>query len=156
VTEQKVISYAILAIAGLITIGLFFVDFYLGAIAVVILVVLIMSYRIMGETAHYPDVVAHLEEDARGIRLTNRGTGSAQEIHVTLVPHNIEFNLPDLAADATHVFALPQMVEKVKVLLTYKNHEGTLVSRNVTLSSLEDNPDDEDLLKPAFPIFGWK
>jgi hypothetical protein len=53
------------------------------------------------------------------------------------------------------MFALPQMIEKVKVVLTYTSRDGKRVSRSFRLSSLEEQP-EEDLLKPAFPIFGWK
>jgi hypothetical protein len=153
--QQKFIQNTVLVLAAVITIALFFVDIFYGLMAVVILAVLFMSFRIMGETTHYSDVVASLLENAQGIILTNRGNDVAVDIHITLVPHNIEFDLPNLEADATHMFALPQMIEKVKVVLTYTSRDGKRVSRSFRLSSLEEQP-EEDLLKPAFPIFGWK
>jgi hypothetical protein len=155
VEQQKFMQNAVLVIAAVITIALFFVDIFYGLMAVIILAVLFMSFRIMGETTHYPDVVASLPEMAQGIILTNRGNDAAMDIHITLVPHNIEFDLPNLEADATHMFALPQMVDKVKVVLTYSSRNGKRVSRSFRLSSLEEKS-EEDLLKPAFPIFGWK
>jgi hypothetical protein len=154
--QQKRIQSVVLVIAALTTIALFFIDFFFGAMAVIVLAVLFMSFWIMGETTHFPDVVASLPENARGIILSNRGNDVAKEIHITLVPHNLEFDLPSLEADATHLFALPQMVEKVKVLLTYKNREGGSISRSYNLSSLNETHGEEDLLKPAFPMFGWK
>ncbi len=145
----------VLVIAAVITLALFFIDIFFGLMAVIVLAVLFMSVRIMGETTRYPDVVASLPENARGIILSNRGNDTALDIHVTLVPHDIEFDLPNLEAEASHMFALPQMIEQVKVLLTYKNRKGGVVSRTYRLSSMEEET-EEDLLKPAFPIFGWK
>jgi hypothetical protein len=155
VTEQNRTQIVVLAIAAVITIALFFIDIFFGLMAVIVLAVLFMSVRIMGETTQYPDVVATLPENARGILLTNRGNDRALDIHITLVPQDIEFDLPNLEAEASHIFALPQMIEQVKVLLTYKNRKGGVVSRTYRLSSMEEGT-EEDLLKPAFPIFGWK
>jgi hypothetical protein len=156
VGQQKRIQNVVLLIAVMITIALFFIDFFYGAMAVIVLGVLYMSFRIMGETTHFPDVVASLPENARGIILSNRGNDVAMDIHITLVPQNLEFDLPSLEADVTHLFALSQMVEKVKVLITYKSREGGSVSRSFNLSSLDEAHEEADLLKPAFPIFGWK
>ncbi|MDD1672935.1 MAG: hypothetical protein LUO93_10365 [Methanomicrobiales archaeon] len=156
VAQQNFIRNIVLAIAAVITVGLFFLDVFYGAMAVIILGVLFMSFRIMGETTHFPDVIASLPEDARGIILRNRGNETAQDIHVTLVPQNLEFDLPNLEADATHIFALPNMIESVKVLLTYKNQQGHMASRTFRLSSIGEKTEEEDPLKPVFPMFGWK
>jgi hypothetical protein len=156
VEQQNLSQNLVLVIGAVITIALFFIDILYGAMALIVLVALFMSFRIMRETTHYPDVVASLPENARGIILSNRGNDVAQEIHITLVPHDLEFDLPSLEADESHMFTLAQMIDQVKVLLTYKNRNGKQVSRSFNLSSLKEKSVEEDLLKPAFPMFGWK
>jgi hypothetical protein len=156
VEQQKVIRNVVLIIAAALTAVLFFIDILYGAMAIIILAVLVMSFRIMGETTHFPDVVATLPEDARGLILINRGNEAAKDLHITLVPQNMEFDLPALEADETHLFALPSMIENVRVLLSYRNLQGGKVSRSFLLSPLKEAREEEDLLKPAFPLFGWK
>jgi hypothetical protein len=155
VAQKKFIRNVVLLIATAITVLLFIMDIFYGAMAAIILAILFMSFRIMGETTHFPDVIAHLPENAKGILLENRGNESARGIHITLVPQNLEFDLPILEADATHNFALPQMIEGVKVILTYQNEIGQTFSRSFRLSPLKEEG-EEDILKPAFPLFGWK
>lgn len=133
---------------------MFFIDLLFAAIGVVFLIVFLMSMKIMGETTHIPDVTARLREDAKAITLINRGNDLAQEIHVTLVPLNIEFNVPSLAEDAEYIFALPSMVSEVRVVVTFQNTTGKAYSRNYFLTI--QNPSDEDLLRPTVPLFGWK
>jgi hypothetical protein len=154
--QQDNVRNGVLIIATVITLLLFFVNVFYGAMAVVVLAILFMSFRIMGETTHFPDVIARLPETAKGIVLENRGNEEAEGIHVILVPQNLEFDLPTLGVDATHMFALPQMIEGVKVLLTYQNKKGQTFSRSFRLSPLKEDVEEEDLLKPAFPMFGWK
>jgi hypothetical protein len=156
VAQQEFIQNVVLVIATVITIVLFFFDIFYGAMAVIVLAVLFMSFRINRETIHFPDLIVVLPENARGIILKNQGNDTAEDIHVTLVPLDMEFDLPRLEADASHTFAVPRMIEKIKVLLTYKNTKGNSVSRSFNLSSLKEEPGEEDLLKPAFPMFGWK
>ncbi|MDD1671742.1 MAG: hypothetical protein LUO82_01910 [Methanomicrobiales archaeon] len=139
---------------GIITVVLFLVDPLFAAIGVVFLIVFFMSSKIMGETTHLPDIIVRLGENAKAITLVNRGNDIAQEIHVTLVPLNIEFDVPSLAADAEYSFALPSMVSEVRVLVTYQNIAGKVHSRTYPLSI--QNPGDDDLLKPTVPLFGWK
>lgn len=139
---------------GIITVLLFLVDPLFAAIGVLLLIILLMSSKIMGETTHLPDITARLGENAKAITLVNRGNDIAKEIHVTLVPLNIEFDVPSLAADAEYLFALPSMVSEVRVIVTYQNFVGKAHSRNYFLSI--QNPGDDDLLKPTVPLFGWK
>lgn len=144
----------ILVIGLVITALLAVINLFVAGMVLIVVLVLLMSFRIMGETEHLPDVVARLQEDAKGVKFINRGNDQARQIHITLVPLNMEFDLPVLEADATHAIALPSMVSELKVLITFKNVQGRPFSRNYSLSALGGN--DEDLLKPTFPIFGWK
>jgi hypothetical protein len=141
-------------IAGLIVAGaLFFVDPYLAGIAVILVITLAIAFFIMGETHNLPDLACVLSEDAKGIVLVNQGNDPAVRIHVTLVPLDREFDLPELPADGRHTFSFPSMIAEAKALVSYENREGRKFSRTCKLSAIGR---DEDLLKPPFPIFGWK
>lgn len=142
-------------VAGLIiAAALFFVDPYLAGIAVILVITLAIVFFIMGETHNLPDLVCVLSEDAKGIVLLNQGNDLAVRIHVTLVPLDREFDLPELPADGRHTFFLPAMIAGAKALVSYENRDGRRFSRTYHLSAT--GKEDEDLLKPLFPTFGWK
>jgi len=113
-----------------------------------------MSFHIMGETRDLPDVTCILSEDAKRIVLVNRGNDRALGIHVTLVPLDREFDLPELPPDGRHDFPLPGMISEAKALVSYGNDAGRRFSRSIRLSATGKG--EEDLLKPLFPFFGWK
>ena len=140
--------------AGLvIAAALFFVDPYLAGIAVILVISLAVVFFIMGETHNLPDLTCVLSEDAKGIQLVNQGNDLAVRIHVTLVPLDREFDLPELPADGTHTFSLSAMIAEAKALVSFENRDGRKFSRTCRLSATGR---DEDLLKPLFPTFGWK
>jgi hypothetical protein len=144
----------ILLVAGLlITLLLIFINIYLAGIVFILLITILMSLQIMQDTAGIPDIAVHLRDDAKAILLTNKGNARAVKIHGSLVPLNIEFDIPSLDEDATFEFPLNSMVEEVKVAITYKNEKGSPFSKSTMLSSLEEEP---DLLKPMIPVFKWK
>ncbi|MDN7025752.1 hypothetical protein FGU65_12825 [Methanoculleus sp. FWC-SCC1] len=145
---------AILVIGVLAVLGLLFINIFYALIALVVVLALLMSLRIMGDSADYPDVVAALNEDAKGVTVKNRGTGEAKNIRVAIVPLNIEFALPSLKADEESAYAFSTMIEEAKAVVTYEDDQGRHYSRSYPLSALGGG--EEDLLKPAFPIFGWK
>ncbi|MFA5236605.1 MAG: hypothetical protein WC362_01985 [Methanoregula sp.] len=147
--------YKILLAAGaLICILLFFIDIYLGATGVIILVALAMSVYIMEDSKILPDVTARLGDDAKKIVITNAGTAPAYRIHVTLVPLDIEFDLPELAVDARYEYALTRMIEEAKAVVLFDDAKGVQTSRTFTLLAMGKS--DDDLLKPMFPLFKWK
>jgi len=142
-------------VAGLIVAAaLFFVDPYLAGIAIILVFTLAIAFYIMGETHNLPDLACSLADDAKGILLVNQGNDLAVKIHVTLVPLDREFDLPELPVDARHTFPLPAMIAEAKALVSYENRNGRRISRTFGLSATGKG--DEDLLKPPFPIFGWK
>jgi hypothetical protein len=144
----------VLAAGLIVTAALFFVDPYLAGIAVILVLTLAMALFIMGETHNLPDLACLLSEDAKGILLVNQGNDLAVRIHVTLVPLDREFDLPELPADGRHTFSLPAMIAEAKALVSYENRDGRRFSRTYHLSATGKG--DEDLLKPLFPTFGWK
>jgi hypothetical protein len=113
-----------------------------------------MSFHIMGETSDLPEVACFLSEDAKRIVLVNRGNDRALGIHVTLVPLEKEFDLPELPSDGRREFPLPGMIAEAKALVSYENGAGRRFSRTFPLSATGKG--EEDLLKPLFPMFGWK
>jgi hypothetical protein len=46
------------------------------------------------------------------------------------------------------------MIQQAKVMITYQNERGDRFSKTTMLSVFDVS--DDDLLKPAFPVFKWK
>ena len=144
----------ILLVAGiLITILSLLVSIYLAGFVFILLVAAVMSLMIMQDSTSLPDLVAELSEDAKAVVIRNSGNAVATKIHVALVPANIEFDLPFLAVEATHLHPVGQMIEEVKVVIRFENEQGTTFSRTYHLSSTGDSFEP---LKPMIPLFGWK
>jgi hypothetical protein len=135
--------------------ALFLFDPYLAGIAAILVVTLAIAFHIMGETEHLPPrPTCWLSEDAKRIIIVNKGNMAAIGIHVTLVPLGLEFDLPELAVEGRHEFPLPSMIAEAKAVVTWGDASGRRFSRSFLLSATAKG--DEDLLKPVFPIFGWK
>jgi hypothetical protein len=132
----------------------FFADIYFSGIAAVILVMLGMSFFIMQDSRFLPEIIVFLRDDAKGIVVTNRGNDAAKNIHVAIIPHNIEFDVPALAVDARYEYQHHEMISVAKAAVTYQNSQGLACSQTFRLSALERS--DDDLLKPVIPLFKWK
>lgn len=149
--DKKINILIILGI--LITIAAAFFDIYLGGIVGMIFVAVIMSLMIMQDTTGIPEIVPKLTDDGKGIILSNTGNARAENIHVTLVPNNIEFDIASLDVDASYEYSLGTMVQEIKTRITYSNENRRLFSSSKKLSVFEEDP---DLLKPMIPMFKWK
>ena len=146
-------STAAVLAAGLVaTAALYFVSIYLAGVAIIIVAAIVMSLLIMQDTRNRPQIDARLREDAKGIVITNTGNAPAEQIHVALVPLNIEYDIPALSVDASHEHLLPSMIPEVKVVVTYRNGKGQEFTHSFPLSSAGGF----DPLKPMIPIFSWK
>ena len=132
----------------------FFIDIYLGAMGVIILVALAMSFYIMEDTKILPDLFVGLHDDAKQVIVTNRGNAPAYKIHVAIVPLDIEFEIPSLEADKSAGHALDHMINEAKAVAVFEDQNGKRYSRTFKLSALENN--DDDLLEPMVPLFRWK
>jgi len=144
----------ILLILGiLVTAALLFYDIYLGGIIGIIFIAIVMSMVIMQDTTGIPEVVAKLNEEGKGVVLTNTGNARAEKIHVLIIPNNIEFDVASLDVDAAYEHPLGAMVQEVKIKISYYNENGRLFSSTRKLSVFEEEP---DLLKPLIPMFKWK
>jgi hypothetical protein len=137
----------------IITIAAYFYDIYLAGIVGVIVIALIMTMMIMRDTTGIPEVVAKLNDDAKGIVLTNTGNARAEKIHGTLIPDNLNFDIASLEVDSTYVYPLDRMVQEIKINLTYSNENGRLFTSSKKLSVFDEEP---DLLRPLIPMFKWK
>jgi hypothetical protein len=144
----------ILGVGVLVCALLFYIDIYLGATGVVVLIAIAMSFFIMEDAGVLPDVAIRLHDDAKRIIVTNRGTAPAYRIHITLVPLNIEFDIPELSVDATSERQLQEMISEAKAVVTFEDSKGSHYTRTTAISALGKN--DDDLLKPMFPLFKWK
>jgi hypothetical protein len=147
-------SVIILTAGFVVCLILIFINFYLGAIAGVLLIVLGMSFFIMQDARYLPEIGVSLQDDAKGILVINHGNDVAVGIHVAIVPHNIEFDVISLAADGRFEYPLAAMLTEAKAVATYQNSEGFKYSQTFRLSALGKS--DDDLLKPALPLFKWK
>lgn len=144
--NQKIL----LVVGGFITLGLLFIDVFLALIALVFVLVLLMTFHIMGETGNYPLVAIELSENAREVIVTNAGTGEARNIHVALVPLDVEFDVASLGPDEESGHGLDSMVVEAKAFVTYENGAGKKYTRTYPLTSLGSG---RDPLEPMFPMF---
>ncbi len=144
----------ILIVAGILaTIIAFIFSIYAAGIVFIILIVLVMSMLIMNDTAHLPDIVAELSDDAKAVILRNNGNTGAVKIHVALVPQNIEFDIPSLGVEERYTHPVQSMIQEVKAVITFENEQGNHFSRTYKLSSCGESFEP---LRPMIPIFGWK
>lgn len=137
----------------ILAIVLAFVSIYLAGIVFVIIITLVISQMIMQDSSFQPDITAKLREDAKAIVLTNTGNAVAGNIHVAIVPMDLEYDVPLLAVEASYEYPLKAMAGEIKVVLTYENDRKNRFTGSFMLSSM--NP-GYDPLKPVFPLFGWK
>jgi hypothetical protein len=118
-----------------------------------IFIAIIMSLIIMQDTTGIPEVVAKLSDEAKSIILTNTGNARAEKIHVTLIPSNVEFDVPSLDVDSSYEHPLGTMVQEIKIKITWSNENKRLFSSSKKMSVFDEDP---DLLRPMVPMFKWK
>jgi len=102
----------------------------------------------------HPNITASLNDEAKSVELKNNGNASAYAIHVAIIPHEIEFDIPQLKEDEKYLYAFGKMINEAKVLVSFENEDKASFSKTYLLSATGIS--DEDLLKPAFPFFKWK
>jgi hypothetical protein len=137
----------------LFTILLSFISIYLAGIAFILTIVVVMSLFIMQDTLFLPNVEVALKDNARGIILTNSGNSPAVKIHVSLVPVNIDYDLPALGIDESHEYLLESMIQEVKVVVQFENEKGQPFSHSMKLSAYGT---EFEPFKPIIPLFKWK
>lgn len=146
-------KFLFLAGAGIIlTIVAFLINIYAGGIVVVLVAVIVMSFFIMQDSKNLPDVVVDLKEDAKGIVVRNSGNADAVNVHVSLVPVNIEYQIQSLAVDQVNEYPLETMLSEAKAVARFENVMGDSFSRTYDLSALGSY----DPFKPMIPLFRHK
>jgi len=141
-------------IAGLIISALLAViSIYLTGIAVILVIVLAMSFQIMQDSDRLTNLAVVLSENARVIVIINKGNTLVRNIEVSLIPLDVEFKVPELAADKTFSYEHSQMVNEAKATVEFEDINGLKYHKSFQLSALHN---EDDLLKPMFPIFNWK
>ncbi|NYT06684.1 MAG: hypothetical protein GKC05_00300 [Methanomicrobiales archaeon] len=148
--NKKILLVALL----IISLALFLYNIYVGLMALILFAALIMSIKIAETSSEHPDIEARLSDDAKGIELRNRGNAPAFNIHVAVVPINIEFDIPSLKEEEEYLYSFEAMIEEAKVVVTFENERGLRDSESFIVSALAR--DEDDFLKPVFPMFGWK
>ena len=148
-------NYKILLGAALVVcVILLIVNIYIGGMAFIIFIVLLMSVWIMEDSRMHPNITARLKDEAKGVELKNDGNAPAYAIHVAIIPHDIEFDIPQLKEDEKYLYAFGKMISEVKVIVSFENEDKGRFSKTYLLSATGTS--DDDLLRPAFPFFKWK
>jgi len=129
-------------------------DPFYAMIAVVTAAALLMGALIMKTSASLTDLECTLSDDAKTVIVSNKGNASIHDIHVALVPLDIEFDIASLEPEAHYRYQLASMLREGKAAITYTIPNGAKLSKNVHLAGGRDT--EQDLLKPAFPLFNWK
>jgi len=148
--DKKTQIVLVLGIA--ITIILLQFNIYLAGIVFILAITIFISLLIMQDSVCHPNVEVSLSEDAKSVILKNSGNAPAMNIHVALVPMNIEYDVRSLAIDETHNRLFDAMIPEVKAIITFENEEKNVFSKTSTLSALGAY----DPLKPMIPMFKWK
>ena len=146
-------KFLILAGAGIIlTIAASLISIYAGGVVLVLVAVIAMSLFIMQDTKNLPDIVVELKDDAKGIIIRNSGNADAVNVHVSLVPVNIEYCIQALAADQVNEYPLEAMLPEAKAVASFENVMGGAFLRTYDLSARGSY----DPLKPMIPLFRHK
>lgn len=149
---------ALVALAGVaLFIYLAFIGQFAASIAVMIILIIGMTIfmtRLSGKFGDIPELTAKLSPDAKSVIIKNSGNASAVQVHVALVPLNIEYDISEVPADQEHTYPLESMISEAKAFITWKDTEGHYFSHESAISALGGGEDD--LLKPMFPMFDIK
>ncbi|MHC1626728.1 MAG: hypothetical protein ACXQTN_05265, partial [Methanoculleaceae archaeon] len=129
-------------------------DIYYTYITVVIAAALLMGAVIMKSSSDLTYIECGLSDDAKSVTISNRGNAPAYDIHVALVPLETEFDIEKLGPDEEYTYPLDTMLREGKAAVTYRTENGAQVSRTFRLAGIDGG--EKDLLKPVFPMFGWK
>ncbi len=141
-------------VAGLIICALLSViSIYLTGIGVILVITLAMSFQIFQDSERLTDLAVVLSENAKVVRVINRGNMPIRNIIVSLIPLDMEFKVTELAVEGTFAYELPQMIHEARAIAEFEDINGKKFNKSFTISALHS---DDDLLKPMFPTFDWK
>jgi len=98
-----------------------------------------------------PLLFAYLGEDGRSFVLKNMGNIDALDIHVSIVPANLEYLIERIAADIEEKTNCDQLIGKNRIIVNYTDKTGTRYSKSADLSFNEEC--DYDPTQPMIPLF---
>ena len=102
-------------VAGLIICALLSViSIYLTGIGVILVITLAMSFQIFQDSERLTDLAVVLSENAKVVRVINRGNMPIRNIIVSLIPLDMEFKVTELAVEGTFAYELPQMIHEAR------------------------------------------
>lgn len=149
------------AVVGLAGVALFLylalTGQFMASIIVMVLLIIGMTVfmtRLGKKIGDIPELTAKLSPDAKSVIIRNSGNTAAMQIHVALVPLDIEYDIREIPADEEHSYSLDTMISEAKTFITWKDAEGHDFSHESNISALGKG--EEDLLKPMFPMFDIK
>lgn len=147
-------NHVLVIIVGLIISALLgMVSIYFTGIGVIIVIALAMSFQIMQDSDRLTELAVVLSENAKVITVINRGNMMIRNIRVSIIPFDVEFRIPELAVDGRSTYQLQRMINEGKAVVEFEDINGRQYSKSFDLSALHN---DDDLLKPMMPLFGWK
>ncbi|MCE5298236.1 MAG: hypothetical protein MUE45_07285 [Methanoregulaceae archaeon] len=144
----------LLGIALIVSVILLIINIYIGGIAFIIFIALVMSGWIMEDSWMHPNITASLRNEAKAVEFKNTGNAAAYAIHVAIIPYDIEFDIPLLKEDEKYLYAFGKMISEAKVMISFENEDKGRFSKTYMLSATGKS--DDELLKPVFPLFKWK
>ena len=149
---------AVIGLAGvLLFLYLAFIGQFLASIAIMIILIIGMTIfmtRLSEKITDVPELTAKLSPNAKNIIIRNSGNTRAIQIHIAVVPLDIEYDIADIPVDEEHTLPLDAMIREAKVVITCKDTAGHTFSHESDISALGKGEDD--LLKPMFPMFDIK
>ncbi len=127
--------------------------------SIIVMLILVIGVTIfmtrLGKTiSDIPELTARLSPDAKNIIIRNTGNTNAVQIHVAVVPLDIEYDVTEIVAEAEHTHSVERMIREGKVYITWKDVGGRAFSHEDAISALGKGGDD--LLTPMFPMFDFK
>lgn len=122
-----------------------------GLIITGTLVMAVMVSESAEELVEKPIIFAYLGEDGRSFVLKNIGNVDALDIHISVVPSNLEYLIERLGSDTEEITDCGQLIGKNRAIINYTDETGKRYSKSAELKFKEEC--EYDPTKPMFPMF---
>lgn len=143
-----------LAACILVSVLLFTVSFLLTVMGLIITGTIAMTFMI-SESAEgivdKPLIYAYLGDDGRSFILKNIGNVDALEIHISIVPSNLEYHIGRIDPDDEEKTDCGRLIGKNRIILDYSDKDGKKYKRTAELVFTEDC--EYDPTKTMIPLF---
>ncbi|GEM_PF-4663246 len=98
-----------------------------------------------------PLLFAYLGDDGRSFILKNIGDADALDIHISIIPSNLEYLFEHLGADSEEKTDCGRLLGKNRIILNYSDEDGKRYKKTAELGFREEC--EYDPIKPMFPLF---